>query len=214
MTYKQSINVNNFQLGQFAGEGDFCIPIIRPLYDVEDVDLVGFNYALSHKEPTNKTVHFYLDDYQFERLWRRPAQYLGVISRFKYALSPDFSMFTDYPGALNIYNHYRKHWLAAYWQSKGIKVIPTICWSSPESYTYCFDGEPRGSVVSVSSVGAHYSKESRKGFLDGYEAMEQKLHPKKVVFYGKPFDELKHRENIVYLPNEQVERLNRIEKTK
>lgn len=211
MTYKQSINTQNFQLANFDADNRFDIPPIEPITEAEDIKFLGFNYALTEKNPEDKTLHFYLDDYQFERLWNRPQQYLGVVQRFKYVLSPDFSMFTDYPMALNIYNHFRKHWLAAYWQSHGVKVIPTICWSTPDSFEWCFDGEPVNSIVSVSSVGANYSRESRKAFLEGYEAMEQKLQPTKVIFYGKPFEELKDRKNIIYIENEQVARLRKIE---
>ena len=91
-----------------------------------------------------------------------------------------------------------------------MKVIPTVCWSTTDSFEWCFDGEPRNSIVSVSSVGANYSRDSRTGFLLGYYAMEEKLQPSKVIFYGKPFEELKDRKNIIYIENEQVERLRKI----
>lgn len=34
-------------------------------------DLIGFNYAKTHRDK-NVGIHFFLDDYQFERVWRRP----------------------------------------------------------------------------------------------------------------------------------------------
>ena len=212
MTYKQSLNYQNVQLGDFETEGMLDIPVIKPLkdFDEADVSFLGFNYAMSEKSPSDKTLHFYLDDYQFERVWNTPSRYLDIVSRFKYVLSPDFSLFTDFPIALNMYNHYRKHWVAAYWQSHGIKVIPTICWSNRETFAWCFDGEPKGSVVSVSSIGANYSKASREAFIEGYEAMEGTIYPSKVLFYGKPFEELKNRDNIVYVQNEQIARLRNI----
>ena len=52
------------------------------------------------------------------------------------------------PFAMQIYNQYRKHWLAAYWQLNGITVYPTISWSDENSYEWCFDGEPRGGASS------------------------------------------------------------------
>lgn len=215
MTYKQKINYQNIQLGDFEVEGEYDIPVIKPVSesDLESsapVTLLGFNYALSEKNPTGKALHFYLDDYQFERLWNNPSKYLNVLSKFQFVLSPDFSLFTDFPVALNIYNHYRKHWLAAYWQANGFKVVPTICWSDRESYKYCFDGEPKNSVVSVSSVGPNFSKASRKAFIEGYEEMERRLQPTKVLFYGSPVVGLE-RDNIIYVQNEQVARLRKIE---
>lgn len=77
----------------------------------------------------NCGVHFFLDDYQFQRLWNTPDRYIESLQKFSCVLSPDFSLYTDYPTALQIYNHYRKHWIGAYLQLYGIEVIPTICWS-------------------------------------------------------------------------------------
>lgn len=98
--------------------------------------------------------------------------------------APDFSTYTDMPVAMQIYNHYRKHWIAAYWQMHGITVYPTISWSDESSYAWCFDGEPRGGVVSVSSVGTQNSVESKRLFMRGYEAMMKALDPAWVIFYG------------------------------
>lgn len=35
--------------------------------------LIGFNELLTCKHPENAGVHFFLDDYQFERFWRMPG---------------------------------------------------------------------------------------------------------------------------------------------
>ncbi len=43
--------------------------------------------------------------------------------------------------------------LTAYWQAHGIHVIPTLCWCGEQSYDWCFDGEPRNAIVSISSHG-------------------------------------------------------------
>ena len=67
----------------------------------------------------------------------------------------------------------------------GITVYPTIAWSTPDSYEWCFDGEPVGGVVAVSSVGTQSDAESKRLFLLGYEEMMKRLAPKWVIFYGK-----------------------------
>lgn len=104
-------------------------------------------------------------------------------------MSPDFSLYSDFPKALQIYNHYRKHWLGAYWQLNGIEVIPTICWSDESSFEWCFDGEPQGGTVAVSSVGTQLNKQSKQLFLNGYNEMIKRLQPETVIFYGKVPDE-------------------------
>lgn len=97
-------------------------------------------------------------------------------------MSPDFSTYVDFPKALQIYNHYRKHWIGAYLQMHGVHVIPTISWSTPDSFEWCFDGEPKESTVAVSSVG---SMNVLDNFLEGYNAMLDTLHPSKIIFYGQ-----------------------------
>lgn len=166
------------------------IPQIAPNNDVFD-DFIGFNYAKTEKNKAEKAVHFFLDDYQFTRLWTHPDAYIALLKQFKCVLSPDFSLYADFPRAMQIYNHYRKHWLAAYWQYHGINVIPTICWSNQNSFEWCFDGEPVGSTVAVSSIGTQKSRQTKKAFLDGYNAMLERLTPETIIFYGKVPSECK-----------------------
>ena len=142
-------------------------------------------------------MHFFLDDYQFTRVWTEPDRYIPMLQRFKYVLTPDFSLYTDFPKPLQIYNHYRKHWIGAYWQMHGINVIPTICWSDQKSFEWCFDGEPTQSVVAVSSVGTQNNKEKKRCFLDGYHEMVERLQPTQIIFYGRVPDECK--KNIIHI---------------
>ena len=137
----------------------FDIPILRPELTTAE-NWISFNYAKGCEEPSEHGVHFFVDDYQFNRIWAHPDNYLGMMARFDTVCTPDFSTYTDFPRIIQIYNHYRKHWLGAYWQAHGIKVIPTISWSTPDSFAWCFDGEPVGGAVAVSSVGTQASPES------------------------------------------------------
>lgn len=189
MNYRGQRNYENLERRIFPGVGDFGIPEIQPVLDLPAEELVGFNYAKTCKNPNGKGVHFFLDDYQFNRLWTMIDRYIPILQKFSCVLSPDFSTYTDFPKAIQIYNHYRKHWCAAYMQENGITVIPTISWSTPDSYEWCFDGEPVGGCVAVSSVGCLASKESKKLFVDGYMEMVRRLHPEKIIFYGSVPDE-------------------------
>lgn len=167
----------------FDGAGQFDIPQLTPTDNTAD-SFIGFNFAKSCKEPEYKGVHFFIDDYQFKRLWRQPDTYLPLLYKFKCVCTPDFSTYTDFPKAIQIYNHYRKHWLGAYWQMHGIEVIPTISWSDEASFEWCFDGEPVGGVVAVSSVGTQMNSNAKKLFMAGYNEMIERLKPSKILFYG------------------------------
>ena len=161
-------------------------------------DFIGFNFAASTKDSGSKGVHFFIDDYQFSRLWTSIDRYVDMLSQFRYVMTPDFSTYTDFPKAIQIYNHYRKHWVGAYLQEAGIEVIPTISWSTPDSFEWCFDGEPTQRTVAISSVGSTNSRAKRELFLTGYNAMMERLHPDTILFYGKVPEECQG--NIVNIP--------------
>ena len=194
--YRTQRNYENVQRMLFNGIGEYDIPQIESI-QFNNAEFIGFNYARNVKEPENKAVHFFLDDYQFTRVWTEPDRYIPMLQRFKYVLTPDFSLYTDFPKPLQIYNHYRKHWIGAYLQMHGINVIPTICWSDQKSFEWCFDGEPTQSVVAVSSVGPQNNKEKKQCFLDGYHEMVERLQPTQIIFYGRVPDECK--ENIIHI---------------
>ena len=186
MSYRCTRNAyENLEKQIFDGVGPFDIPELRPVKSIPDVPFVGFNYAKTHKDPEHSGVHFFIDDYQFMRLWNRPDQYLDLIGSFACVCTPDFSTYRDHPKIIQLYNHYRKHWLGAYWQLRGITVIPTISWSDEASFEWCFDGEPRGGIVAVSSVGALMGGTTQELFMWGYEEMLARLDPCAVLFYGR-----------------------------
>lgn len=154
--YRTERNYENLNKGIFPGAGRYDIPILRPELTTAE-NWISFNYAKGCEEPSEHGVHFFVDDYQFNRIWAHPDNYLSMMARFDTVCTPDFSTYTDFPRIIQIYNHYRKHWLGAYWQAHGIKVIPTISWSTPDSFAWCFDGEPmggRGSNSGLASIGS------------------------------------------------------------
>ena len=186
--YRSQKNYENLQRIIFDGVGELGIPEIQPT-TYKECDFIPFNYAKTCKDKTGKGVHFFIDDYQFNRLWNAPDRYIDMLSGFTHIMSPDFSTYTDFPKAMQIYNHYRKHWVGAYLQMHGIDVIPTISWSDKSSFEWCFDGEPVGGVVAVSSVGCMNSKHRKELFMDGYREMMDRLKPTTIIFYGKVPDE-------------------------
>lgn len=187
--YRNRRNYENLERQIFDGVGEYGIPQIEPVTYEGGCDWIGFNYAKTCKKPEKKGVHFFLDDYQFNRLWTGIDRCIPMLQRFRYVMSPDFSTYTDFPKAIQIYNHYRKHWVGAYLQEEGIQVIPTISWSTPDSFAWCFDGEPEGATVAVSSVGCMNSIGKKRLFLAGYEEMVQRLQPETIIFYGSVPDE-------------------------
>ena len=179
-----SRNGHNLQLGEFECARPYQIPVIQPVSAAEKICWIPFNSARTDALRGAHGVHFFIDDYLFERCWNDPVRYAKLLSEFQAVLSPDFSLFTDYPPAVQIYNHWRKHLLAAFWQQMGLTVIPSICWGDESSFEWCFDGEPIGGTVAISSVGTQKAPEARRLFLLGYSEMIARLKPEKILFFG------------------------------
>lgn len=165
-------------------EGDYEIPILHP-EEYEPVTWVSFKEGRSMNGCKPYGMHFFLSDYVFQNIWGQREKYRHMFLRFGAVMTPDFSLYPEWPRMVQIWNHYRKHVLGAWMQSIGCRVYPTITWSDEKSYDFCFDGEPHGGTVCVSSVGTQRNPEARKLFLRGYERMMEALKPETVLFYGK-----------------------------
>ena len=190
----------NLNKATFNGVGKYDIPQLEPTYDYEIGEIkewIGFNYVLSDKEPEGKAVHFFLDDYQFQRLWNNPEKYIEKLKRYEVVLTPDFSPYGDMPMATQIFNHYRKHWVGALLQEYGVKVIPTIRASRDErSFDWYLDGEPKGGVVCISSMWTA-DEEAKKYFMKEFNTMVETLKPEKIYVYGNEVEGLEG--NIEYI---------------
>ena len=190
----------NLNKATFPGVGKYDIPQLATIHENEIGEIrewIGFNYVLSDKEPEGKAVHFFIDDYQFQRLWNNPERYMEKLARYEAVLTPDFSPYADMPLATQIFNHYRKHWVGALMQEYGVKVVPTIRASRDErSLDFYLDGEPKGGVVCISSMWTS-DDEAREYFLREYETMRKTLKPEKIYVYGNEVEGLKG--NIEYI---------------
>ena len=130
-------------------------------------------------------LHFFLDDYRFETVWSAPERLLPRVLAVGAALTPDFSLWRDMPRAAQVWNVYRSRWCGAYWQSKGVHVIPTACWGAHETFDFCFDGIPPYSTVAISSTGIRTTNEDQALFRAGIQELITRTQPKLLLAYGQ-----------------------------
>lgn len=184
--YRQTRDYDNFQIGHFRGEGRYEIPILQAgEMPPPGIDWISFNFVRGDKEPEKHAVHFFIDDYQFERLWDSPLAYLDKMSRYRAVLTPDFSTYNDFPRAQQVWNKFRNHWIGAFWQYHGINVIQSVVWTDdPEDDSWVFDGNAPGAPVAISAMGTSNSQRRRQIFERGYRAMIERLHPSAIMLYG------------------------------
>ncbi len=192
----------NQERAMFYGVGYYGIPEMERTNTTGDKFLRFMDWS-EVDDLSGYIAHFYYDDYKFMSAWRDPDKYVDRLRRFKAVVSPDFSLYTDFPRALQILSCYRRQWCGAYWQSLGIDVIPDVVWGDKETFDWCFDGIPKGGTVAVSSVGVKRDKNWNNTdgdmFKAGYDEMLNRLEPRTVLFYGDMIDGLEG--NIIRIPS-------------
>ncbi|MBO4542242.1 MAG: DUF4417 domain-containing protein [Bacteroidales bacterium] len=168
------------------GDGIWDIPHINPCTSIDTTEFIPFNTAKTDKEPGKKGIHTFVDDYQIDRVWNYPERYIEMFKRFNCVMSPDYSMYVNFPLAMQLWNHYRKMWVTAYMQEYGVNMIPVACWSDSRSYDFCFNGMPKESIIAVSNVGCIKGAAQQYYFKQGFEVMLRVLQPIQILFYGQP----------------------------
>ena len=173
---------NAFLVSTATYEGLFEFPVIKPCNIIPE-RIIVFSKAISsvhHKQ----WVHFYEDDYLFERLWRNPEKYLSILSRFEGVILPDFSLYRDMPFVMQLWNIYRSRAIGHWLQKNGIKVIPNIRFGDRRTYRICCQGIEKHGVIAVGSHGNLRSRNDRDIFLKGLDTVVSILEPKVIIVYG------------------------------
>jgi hypothetical protein len=165
--------------------GKFGIPALEPC-DFQPSMLAAWHdpHGRARAAQDAGAIHFFLDDYRFERVWSKPEAALDRVIEVGAALTPDFSIWRDMPLAAQIWQTYRARWVGAYWQYNGIEVIPTVSWGAPETYEFCFEGLPEKSTLAVSSVGVRDGAAKRL-FHMGLDELIRQTKPERLLVYGK-----------------------------
>lgn len=183
----------------------YHLPVVRadavPVAD----SLIPFNRA---KTCTRRDVgvHFFIDDYQFERVWKSPQLYVEMLKRYRFVCAPDFSLYLDMPMAAKIWNIYRSRLITSYWQKQGVKVVPTLQWADPGTFDFCFRGITPGGTVAVSTLGAAKNRHARHFWRKGMMGAIRQLSPERVILYGTPIDFDFGNIEVVRYTNEVIER--------
>ena len=177
----RAYNLDLVSIADCAGE----MPALSPV-DARPDDLMGFNFAKTAKpeEKAGNGCHFFIDDYQFERVWTSPRRYLDVLRPYSCVLAPDFSLYLDMPLPMQRWNVYRSRAMSLIWQREGMRVVPVLSWSTPESYTFCFDGIPQGGTVATSTVGVMRSRDAMEWWSRGMAEAMERVRPSRVLLYG------------------------------
>ena len=174
---------NLYDFDDNRAEGFYQMPIIHAI-DYVPKELIGFNYLLTSEPKEGLGIHFYIDDYQFERIWNDPEKYIPRLATFDCVLTPDFSLYREMPIAMKIWNVYRSRLIGQLLEDEGATVIPTLSWCEPETFKFCFDGLEPGGTYSISTIGVKRDKDAFTLWKEGVDEAIRRLQPLRIICYG------------------------------
>jgi len=182
MDFRSRHRLNNKVGGQnhlnddvlFHSEGAWGMPGLGAIQKTDAKTMKPFSF-----KGESDGVHFFVEDFTLNRCWNRVEYYGEKFKDFEIVLTPDFSLFTDMPKALQVFNVYRNRYIGRYWQEMGLTVAPSVSWAKKDTFDFCFEGIPKNSVVAISTQGV-----KNKGlFFAGFEKMIE-LSPVQILVYG------------------------------
>ena len=171
---------------RFSSKHEF--PILSPT-SFKPSQAIPFKYALRTKK-RNQWVHFYIDDYQFERVWSRSGQYLNLLKSFEGVITTDFSLYREMPLAMQIWNTYRNRALAYWFQSQGLNIVPNVRWGDQRTYDFAFEGLPKKASLAVSTNGCIQGRLDRRFFQKGLAKVVEVLEPRTIINYSQTPDNI------------------------
>lgn len=165
--------------------GAYDMPYVKASNKIPE-DVITFEKALKSKDEDdyNKWVVFYIEDYEFEKLWNNPKKYLPRLKKFKGAITPDFSICADMPYPVKIMNSYRSKLLGVFFNENGIDTIPNVRWCDEETLQYSTDGIEKHSNIFIGTLGCRKNLDDRKLLIDGFDFVCKELEPNIVLSYG------------------------------
>ena len=188
---------------QFSGEYD--MPVIRPYSGSIPDRIIPFNLAMSSSD-YDCGVHYYIDDYQFERVWRMPERYISKLRKYKCVIAPDYSVFLDTSVTLNAWTIYRSSVLAYYFQQNGIEVIPNMSVSFGKTKMASIEALPDKSVLSVCTLKANHNYFTQRIMRQYIREVIDAKHPTTLMIYGHQI-EISAKIPVFYYENSTISRM-------
>lgn len=209
MDIDRIVKVNNFdKFDKTRADEKYGIPFMKQT-NVVPTKLIDFTHR---KKDVKAGIHFFLDDYQIEAVWNSPDKYIKEFAEREAVLSPNFSVFTDMPFAMQIWNVYRSAFIGQYFSDFGINVIPTACWGDTNTFDFAFEGLPEHSTIAVSTLGCKKDKSAKRIFQQGFEELLKRKEPSQILLYGGKADFDFYGLKIVEFPHEMAERFSKLKK--
>ena len=167
-------------------------------------ELIPFS-QLKYSKNKRGYIHFYIHDKVFQTFIANVKNYLHLLSQYDGVITPDCSIAIGQQSYLPMTHTYFNRAVGAYLQKYGISVIPNVRWGDEKTYSFCFNGIPKHSIVAISTHGCIKTNTQKLIFRNGLAKMIEILAPTDVLVYGympnSIFDDFKKRTFFHNYPN-------------
>lgn len=188
----------------YPSDNRYDIPCLRLDRQAGHLELPFVPYGTGRRNKRVATLHFYVDDYRFNALWKNPAKIFD--NNPAAAVECNYSLFDITPLAFGLQFIYQKRWMARYWQENGIRIYVDLNVSS-KFFEYNRMGVPDG-----------WNAFATRGALGGLELLKAKFNqarqisgldfPNLIVYGGgKEVHDFCCRHSLLYVHDYMTEKL-------
>lgn len=188
----------------YPSDNLYDIPCLRPDRQAGHLELPFVPYGTGRRNKRVATLHFYVDDYRFNALWKNPAKIFD--NNPAAAVECNYSLFDTTPLAFGLQFIYQKRWMARYWQENGIRLYVDLNVSS-KFFEYNRMGVPDG-----------WNAFATRGALGGLELLKAKFNqarqisgldsPNLIVYGGgKEVHDFCCRHSLLYVHDYMTEKI-------
>lgn len=188
----------------YPSDNHYDIPCLRLDRQAGHLELPFVPYGTGRRNKRVAALHFYVDDYRFNALWKNPAKIFD--NNPAAAVECNYSLFDTTPLAFGLQFIYQKRWMARYWQENGIRIYVDLNVSS-KFFEYNRMGVPDG-----------WNAFATRGALGGLELLKAKFNqarqisgldfPNLIVYGGgKEVHDFCCRHSLLYVHDYMTEKL-------
>lgn len=162
----------------------YGMPVMKRVAKADVRNPIPFNCLGSTKNRKERWFHFFIDDYQFERIWNNFVTYVPMLMDCEGGFSPDFSLYLGMPTVLQQWNSFRNKAIGARLQRMGKTIIPNVGFSDEKSLDFAFAGIPENSILSITTQGCLQNGVCKQSLLNGLHELCRQKYPTKLYVVG------------------------------
>lgn len=150
----------------FPSNNEWDIPLLDINMQAKYLDLPLHGWGTISRKARNasQTIHFYVDDYRFNAIWKNPEQLIDCNPIN--VIEPNFTTSHGMGRAMILWLTFKKRWIARYWQTHGIRVFVDAF--APDFEDINFMGVPH----EWGAFATRYLGVNPSGDIGGWEQVE------------------------------------------